>query len=172
MRSPFVASLALGLVTSLTAGCVPDKDKTPEWQKPPSSWNPKGAQGLTFNEKGLDAFNALSQAERDKWVEQMKNSPDSFVGQAIYKQGSELGEKMDDYQLGTYEIVTDLPEPILYEITLNYRLYTTPDKGKGLPPNAYIQFKGTLADLQYQDESKPRKIDLKIKASEITVLKD
>ncbi len=172
MRSPLVALLALSLTAPLAAGCVPDKDKTPDWQKPPSSWNPVEGEGLTFNKKGLDAFNSLSQADRDKWIEQMKNTPGSFVGQAIYKQGSELGEKMDDYQHGTYEIVTELPDPILYEITLNYRLYTTPDKGKNFPPNAYIQFKGTLADLRYQSESKPRKIDLKIKADEITVLKD
>ncbi len=166
-RTVAVASaLALGLCTA----CIPDEDKKPKWQEPPAAWNPKGAEHLTFNEKGLDAFNSLSPADRQAWVASMKEKPGSFVGQAIFKQGSELGEKMDDYALGTYEIVTDLPDPILYEITLHYRLYTTPEKGKGIPPNAYIEFKGTLADLEYQSDAKPRKINLKIKADEIKVL--
>ncbi|RMG96051.1 MAG: hypothetical protein D6705_12260 [Deltaproteobacteria bacterium] len=166
LSSVVACLVALGFASA----CVPDEDKKPKWQAPPKAWNPKGAEHLTFNEKGLDAFNSLSPEQRQAWVEEMKQKPGSFVGQAIYKQGAELGEKMDDYALGTYEIVTELPEPILYEITLNYRLYTTPEKGKGIPPNAYIEFKGTLADLDYQSESKPRKIDLKIKADEIKVL--
>ena len=167
-----LAMLSVAGLLLAGGGCVPDKDKTPEWQKPPTSWDPAGAEHLTFNKKGLRAFNELTPEQRDQFVASLQGKPGSFVGQAIYKQGTELSEAMDDFQYGPYEVYTDLPEPILYEIKLQYRLYTTPDKAQGIPPHSHIEFRGTLADILYQSDSKPRKMDLKIKADEIKVLKD
>ncbi len=170
---PFLGPTVLSLGLAFGVACVPDKRDQPEWRKPPKAWDPVGAEHLTFGKKGLDAFNTLSGEQRAAWVEDMKSKPGSFTGQAIYKMGTELGEKMDDFVLGNYEINTELLDPILYEITLSYTLFGTKELGETLnEPHSYIEFKGTLADLVFHAEAKPRKIDLKIKIDEVKVLKD
>lgn len=165
-----VASLVLAAVsTTLVTGCVPDKRKQPEWQKAPKSWDPAKAE-MTFGKEGLDAFNTLSRSKRDAWIEEMKGKPGSFTGQAVFKVGAELGEKMDDFEYGAHEIYAVVPEPVLYEIEMEYKLYTAEDKSTGIPPGAFLEFKGTIAEVDYQADSKPRKLFAKIKADEVKVL--
>jgi hypothetical protein len=161
---------ALVLAGAAPAGCVPDEDKEPAWQKPPASFDPKAAE-LTFNAAGLEAFNALSGDDRTAKIEQMKAEKGSFKGQAQLKDGAALGDAMPDRELGEYELYAIVPEPVLYEITLEYRLYTTPAVGKPLPPNAYIQFQGTVAQVDFQADSKPRKLSVKVLADAIEILK-
>lgn len=154
-------------VASLLLACQPSgEDKQPDWQKPPASYDVKGAD-LTFNEQRLDAFNSMSSSEREAHVEQLRATEGSFKGQAVFERGTELGEAMDDAQYGKYEINAAVPDPVLYEITMEYHLYSDQDFYTGVPPGTHIGFTGTLADLQYQDDSKPRKMLLKVKASSV-----
>lgn len=151
----------------LLPACQPSgKDEQPEWQKPPASYDVKGAD-LTFNAKRLDEFNSMSSSEREAHVEQLKATEGSFKGQAIFQHGSELGEAMDDAQYGKHEIAANVPDPVLYEITLEYLLFSDQDFHKGVPPGTHIQFTGTLVDLEYQDSAKPRKLTMKVKASSV-----
>ncbi|MEX1366810.1 MAG: hypothetical protein AB1Z98_27030 [Nannocystaceae bacterium] len=155
----------------LVAACNPSgEEKTPDWQKPPESYDVKGAD-LTFNEARLDAFNTMSASERDAHVEQLETTEGSFRGQAIFERGSELGEAMDDAQYGKYEIYATVPEPVLFEITLEYHLFSDQDFFTGMPPGTYVEFSGTLADLSFQDSAKPRKLTLKVKADKVDRLK-
>jgi len=146
------------------------EQKTPEWQKPPASYDVKGAD-LTFNEKRLDAFNTMSTSEREAHVEQLKATEGSFKGQAVFQSGNELGEAMDDAEFGKYEIAAHVPEPVLYEMTFEYRLFSDQDFYKGVPPGAHIEFTGTLVSLEFQDSAKPRKLLMKVKASSVERLK-
>jgi len=150
--------------------CV-DKDKTPEWQKPPKSYDPKTAE-LTFNAANMDKFNALNAEQRQAYIDELKAKPGSFVGQAIFKSGAGLGSAMDDAIHGSWEGFAVVPEPVLYEITYDYRLFTTPELGKSLPANGAIEFRGTLIDLTYQADAKPRKMALKVKVDEAKALQD
>jgi hypothetical protein len=155
----------------LLPACNPSgEEKQPEWQKPPASYDVKGAD-LTFNEKRLDAFNSMSAAERETHIEQLKATEGSFKGQAVFQRGTELSEAMDDSQYGKHEIAAHIPEPVLYEITVEYLLFSDQDFYKGVPPGAYIEFTGTLAELEYQDSAKPRKVIMKVKASSVERLK-
>ena len=151
----------------LLPACQPTADKgQPEWQKPPASYDVKGAD-LTFNEKRLDEFNSMSTSEREAHIEQLKATEGSFKGQAIFQRGTELGESMDDAQYGKHEIAAHVPEPVLYEITIEYLLFSDQDFYKGVPPGAHLQFSGTLVDFEYQDSAKPRKLLMKVKASSV-----
>lgn len=165
---PLVALLCSAVVGP---ACIPDKNKEPEWRKPPKSFDPKEAE-LTFNAKGLEAFNSMSFDERDAYLQSLEDKPGSFKGQAGFERATELGEKMDDAALGKYEVFAIVPEPVLYEITIEYHLFANEPIGQGLPPKTYIEFTGTLADLTYQDESKPRKLTVKVKDAKVDVPKD
>lgn len=164
--------LAAGLFSAvLLAACNPSgEEKTPDWQKPPESYDVKGAD-LTFNEKRFDAFNSMSSKEREAHIEELKNTEGSFKGQAVFKDGSELGDKMDDAQYGKYEIFATVETPVIYEITIEYRLYSEQDFYTGVPPGTHIEFTGTLADIDFQDSAKPRKLSLKVKATSVERLK-
>jgi hypothetical protein len=166
--------VSLALLASLLAvpacGGGKKKDKTPAWQKAPTAFDPAKAEGLTFNAKGLEAFNALVGEQRDAFVESLKAQTGAFKGQAVFKQGLALGEKMDDAVHGRYEVVAEVPDPVLFEIVLGYRLYCEPELAKDIGPNSYIEFTGTLADLAFQADAKPRRLDLKVKVDKITVL--
>jgi hypothetical protein len=146
------------------------EQKQPDWQKPPQSYDVKGAD-LTFNAQRLDAFNSMSSSERETHVEQLKATEGSFRGQAVFQRGNELGEAMDDAQYGKHEIYAIVPDPVLYEITMEYNLFSDQDFYKGIPSGTHIQFAGTLVALEYQDSSKPRKMILKVKASSVERLK-
>ncbi len=164
--------LVVGMCTALLVpACNPSgEEKEPEWRKPPASYDVKGAD-LTFNEKRLDAFNSMSGTEREAHVQQLQATEGSFRGQAIFERGSELGEAMDDAQYGKHEIIAAVPEPVLFEITLEYSLFSDQDFYKGIPTGEYIEFSGTLVDLSFQDTSKPRKLTLKVKATAVSRLK-
>jgi hypothetical protein len=164
---------AVALVCAAFAGtaCLPDKAKEPEWQKPPKSFDPQEAE-LTFNKKQLEAFNAMSSSDREAHLQALQGKPGTFKGQATFQRATELGESMDDLEHGRFEVYATVPDPVLYEITLEYQLFANEEIGKGLPPNTHIEFTGTLADMRYQDESKPRKMEIKVKDVEMNVLKD
>ena len=155
----------------LGAACVPDEDKEPEWQKPPKSFDPAG-DDLTFNAQRLEAFNTMSGSERETHLSELKGAAGSFKGQAVFKRATELGDKMDDAQFGKHEIYAVVPDPVLYELTVEYHLFSEQDLSQGLPPNGYIEFSGTLAEMSFQDSSKPRKMEIKVKADSVGVLKD
>lgn len=155
----------------MLAGCNPSgEEKVPDWQKPPESYDVKGAD-LTFNEKRLDAFNSMSSSEREAHLEQLKNTEGSFKGQAIFERGTELGDKMDDAAYGKYEIYATVQTPVLYEMTMEYHLFSDQDFFTGVPPGTHIEFSGTLVDLNFQDSSKPRKLTFKVKATSVDRLK-
>jgi len=78
---------------------------------------------------------------------------------------------MDDSQYGKHEIAAHVPEPVLYEMTIEYLLFSDQDFYKGVPPGAHIEFTGTLVDLEFQDSAKPRKLLMKVKASSVERLK-
>ena len=165
---PAVALVCAGLIG---AACLPDKTKEPEWQKPPASFSPQDAE-LTFNKKQLEAFNSMSGSEREAHLQALRDKPGSFKGQATFQRAAELSEAMDDFEHGRFEVYATLPDPVLYEITVEYTLFANEEIGKGLPPGTHIEFTGTLADLSYQDESKPRKMEIKVKDAKVEVLKD
>jgi len=156
---------------ALLIACNPSgEEKVPDWQKPPESYDVKGAE-LTFNEKNLDAFNSMSGKEREAHLEQLKATEGSFKGQAVFRNGSELGEKMDDAQYGKYEIFATVEEAVLFEMTMEYHLYSDQDFFTGVPPGTHLEFVGTLVDLNFQDSSKPRKLTFKVKATAVDRLK-
>jgi hypothetical protein len=94
----------------------------------------------------------------------------TFKGQGVFKRATELGDKMDDAQWGKHEIYAIIPEPVLYEITVEYHLFSEQDLSANVPPNAHIEFSGTLAEMMFQDEAKPRKMEIKVKTDSVTVL--
>ncbi|MEM6994156.1 MAG: hypothetical protein AAF721_26820 [Myxococcota bacterium] len=164
---------------SVTAsGCLPDKDKEPDWQKAPKAYDVKGAD-LTFNEARLEAFNSMESDKRAAHLAELTAKAGSFKGQAIYRRGTELGEKMDDLEYGRFEIYAVAPGPeenvekgIWLEVNIEYHLFTDTDLTTGWPPGSYIEFTGTFADMMFQDSSKPRKMEIKVKADSVKILKD
>lgn len=179
--APWLACTLLLLSGGATTGCIPDKDKQPEWQKPPKSFDVKEAD-LTFNEARIEAFNSMELEQRDAHVAELKGKAGSFKGQAIFKRGSELGESMDDLEFGKFEIYALAPGPdelpadgksgVWLEVTIEYHLFSEQDFSTGWPPNSYIEFTGTLADLSFQSESKPRKMVVKVKADDVHIIKE
>ena len=113
----------------------------------------------------------MSGKEREAHLEMLKGTEGSFKGQAVFGQGNELGDKMDDAQYGKYEIFATVEEPVLFEITMEYRLYSDQDFFTGIPSGTHIEFVGTLVDLDFQDNSKPRKMNLKVKATSVDRIK-
>ena len=164
-----VPTLAVSVALLLGAGCLPDKNKDSDLLKPPKTWDVKG-ESLTFGAKNLEAFNAMSGDDRDAHVESLKGNPGSFKGQARFQSATELGDKMDDRVLGHYDAYATVEEAVLFEITIEYHLFAEEKLGHGFPPGTYIEFTGTLADLVYNDESKPRKLEMKVKDVSITRL--
>jgi hypothetical protein len=160
-----VLSLSLIAASLALVACV-DKTKEPEWLKLPAGYDPVAAD-LTFNKERLEAFNNLSPKARDAFIEELKGQAGAFKGQALVEAGSGLGETVEDYQYGNYEVTAHVPTPVLYEITLSYQLFTTVELGKALTPNGPVEFSGTLIDLRYDAQTKPRKVTLRVKADTI-----
>ncbi|MEZ4452004.1 MAG: hypothetical protein R3B09_21250 [Nannocystaceae bacterium] len=150
---------------ALTPACV-DKKAEPEWLKLPPGYNPVDAD-LTFNKANLNAFNTMSPKERDAHVENLKGAAGTFKGQALLISGQGLSETVEDSQYGDYEVMASVPEPVLFEITLDYQIFTQRDLGKALTPHGPIEFTGTLVDLRYDADAKPRKLILRVKADTI-----
>lgn len=166
------------IVATLATGCLPDKDKEPKWQKPPKAFDVKGAD-LTFNEAKLEAFNTMDEDQRTAHLAELQSKEGSFKGQAVFKRATELGEKMDDLEYGKYEVYAIAPGPnenetegVWLEVNIEYHLFSEEKFGDGWPPGSFIEFTGTYADMTFQDQSKPRKMELKVKANDIHLLKD
>ena len=172
-----VACVSLAAL-AVSAGCLPDKDKEPKWQKPPKAFDVKGAD-LTFNEARLEAFNSMDGDQRTAHLAELQAKEGSFKGQAVFKRGTELGEKMDDLEYGKYEIYAVAPGPdenqekgVWLEVNVEYHLFSEERFGEGWPPGSFIEFTGTFADMTFQDASKPRKMELKVKVTDVHLLKD
>ncbi|HLV65961.1 MAG TPA: hypothetical protein VKY73_09110 [Polyangiaceae bacterium] len=165
MRAPvrlLAVFVAVAGSLGLVSGCVPDKHKEADFLKAPKSWDPK-EDSLTFGTKNLEAFNSMSEDEREAHVEALKGKPGSFKGQARFERGSELSENIDDAKFGKFEATAQVTDPILYEITIEYQLFANEKIGHGFPAGTYIEFSGTLADLEYRQDAKPRKLVIKVK---------
>jgi hypothetical protein len=161
--------IALSIALLLGAGCPPDKNKEPAMLKAPETWDVK-SDALTFGAKNLEAFNEMSAEEREAHVESLKSQPGTFKGQARFQRLTELGDAIDDRQYGQYDAWATVEEPVLYEITIEYHLFAPEKLGEGFPPGTYIEFTGTLADVVYNADSKPRKLEIKVKDASITRL--
>ena len=168
MRALSLMTLAASLL--LVPGCKskPAQDK-PDWLALPESYQPVDGE-FTFNKAGLKQFNSMSAEERDALVENLKNQPGSFKGQAIFKSGANLGENIAESKYGSYELAAST-DAILFEITIDYSIYTTPELGKGIAQHRPIEFSGTLVALEYQDSNKPRKLTIMVKADNVTALR-
>lgn len=135
----------------------------------PAAYDPAATE-LTFNKKNLEAFNLMSADARRKHVKELKESPGSYTGQAIFQSGNGLAPTVEDSQHGSYELFAHVPDPVLYEITIDYQVFTTPEYGRPLAPNKPIAFRGTLVDLRFEDETKPRKLTIRVKADFVETL--
>lgn len=169
MRTP--ALLALTATLLVGTGCPPaDDGSNPDWMKAPKSYQPKEAE-LTFNEKQLGEFNMMDEAAREAFVNSLKESKGSFKGQAMSKTGAALGAGMPDSKYGEYEL-NAVAEEVLFEISIDYHLFTTKDIGRKIAPNRYLTFSGTLLELDFQEESKPRRLVLKVATDTLETLAD
>ena len=156
-------SLAALLVLSVAAGPLGcDKGDEPAWQKPPERFDVTKDE-LTFGKKNLDAFNTMSSGERAAHIDALKSKPGSFKGQGRFKVVSSLGENIADSEMGKYDASVLVEDPVLYEITIEYNLLSNEKIGDGYPKGTYVEFTGTLVDLDFQDDSKPRKLVIKLK---------
>lgn len=135
----------------------------------PAAYDPAATE-LTFNKKNIEAFNLMSKDARRQHVKQLKESPGSFTGQAIFQNGNGLGPDVEDSQHGAYELFAHVPDPVLYEITIDYQIFTTPELGRPLAPHHAIAFRGTLIDLRFDDETKPRKLTMRVKADHVETI--
>lgn len=166
-----LTSTALAAVLLAASACSPKADGQPDFMKLPESYDPVGAD-LTFNKKRLEEFNFLEPDERAAFIDELQNKKGSFKGQAVFKAGAGLGENIAESKYGEWELNASTNDPVLYEIVIDYQIYTSKDVGRPLAPNKAIEFTGTIVEFDYQDENKPRRIDIKVKADEIKVLKD
>lgn len=157
--------LMIAASLALTPACV-DKKAEPEWMKLPPGYNPVESE-LTFNKVNLEKFNAMTPKERSAFVSDLKAAEGSFRGQAIFDSGNGLAETVEDSQYGDYEVMAAVPDPVLFEITIDYQIFTNEAMGKALTPHGPIEFSGTLVDLRYDAESKPRKLVLRVKADNV-----
>lgn len=165
--SIFLLAAALGLSAS---ACKPSAEQPkPDWLKQPASYQPAAAPTLTFNKAGLEKYNFMDTKEREAFVAQLIQNKDSFEGQAIVKAGTGVSAHVPEHKFGTWEI-TARAEEILYEISINYALYTTPELGRGIARNRAVQFRGTVIGVEYQGSNKPRELTVRVKVSEIKAL--
>ena len=167
--------LALAFVcassTLAPLACTSSKHDDPKWLEPPKSYDPKGAE-LTFNEKNLEAFNSLSVDERAAHIEKLKAATGTFKGQATFRRQEELADSMDDRVFGRYDVWATVVDPVFLEVTVEYHLFSETQLISGLATATPIEFTGTLVDLVYLDQAKPRKMEIKVKADAINVLQD
>ena len=156
-------SLAALLVLSVAAGPLGcDKSDEPAWRKPPERYDVKGDE-LTFGEKNLDAFNTMGGGERAAHVDALKSKPGAFKGQGRFQTVTGLSENIPDHELGKYEASVLVEDPVLFEITIEYKLLSNEKIGDGYPTGTYVEFTGTMVDLQYNDDAKPRSLVIKLK---------
>lgn len=170
MRKLITSLLAIGLALTLPAsmGCKSEHEK-PEWMKPPKSYQPAADPKLTFNKKGLERFNFLDEPEKEAFIEQLKKTPGSYTGQAMVQSGTGVSAHVPEHQYGTWEI-TAATEAVLYEIPLNYQLYTTPEQGRSIARNRAVEFTGTVIGIDFQNQNKPRSMMVRVKVNSIKAL--
>lgn len=137
----------------------------------PAAYNPKDAD-LTFNKKNLEAFNLMNEDARKKHVKALKETAGGFSGQAVFEAGNGLAPTVEEAQYGDWEVIAHVDTPVLYEITIDYTIYTSAALGRPLAPNKAIAFRGTLLDLRYDSEAKPRKLTIKLKADSLETITD
>jgi hypothetical protein len=137
----------------------------------PAAYNPRTAD-LTFNKANLEAFNLMNEAARKEHVKQLKATAGSFSGQAVHEAGNGLAPTVEEAQHGDWELFAHVTDPVLYEITIDYQIFTTAALGRVLAPHKAIAFKGTLLDLRYDSEGKPRKLTIKLKADSLETITD
>lgn len=161
-----LAAAVLGVV-----GCKTNKHADAEWMAPPKSYDPNGAD-LTFNTKNLDAFNTMSPDERAAHLDALKAAKGQFKGMGMYQRQEELTDKIDDRQYGKYDIWIAVKDPVYLEITVEYHVFFDEPQLTGLAANMPVEFTGTFLDMVYEDQAKPRRMELKIKGDAINVMKD
>lgn len=161
---------ALCLTSALLAvtGCTqPKKDLLAL----PAAYSPQTAD-LTFNKKNLETFNLMKPAERDEFVQGLKDKPGSFRGQAVTEAGNGIAAGVEGAEHGSWETFAHVTDPVLYEITIDYRIFSTEELGRPLGRNLPIAFTGTLVDLRYDAEAKPRKLTIQVKADAMELITD
>jgi hypothetical protein len=168
MRALTLLTLAAALMAN--GACLPKDEAEPEFMRLPKGYDPKGAD-LTFNAERIKALNIMSEDEKDSYIQELTTKAGSYKGQAIFKSGAGLGEAMEDAQHGSYELSASTKE-LLFEITIDYNIFTTPELGKPLAPHAPIEFTGTLIDFDFQAEDKPRKMSIRVKADDVKRIKE
>jgi hypothetical protein len=166
-----VHALLVLAATLVATACPPNPDDAanPDWLKPPAAYQPKTAD-LTFNEARFGEFNMMSDEDQDKFIEELKAKKGSFKGQAMTKTGAGLTEGFKGFEHGNWEL-NGITDPILYEITFDYKLYTDKKVGRPIAPNRAVEFTGTLVDIDFQNESKPRKVVLEIACDSLAPIK-
>lgn len=137
----------------------------------PAAYNPQGAD-LTFNKKNLEGFNFLTPKERDAFTKDLQAKPGSFRGQAVTEAGNGIAADVEGAEHGAWETFAHVTDPVLYEITIDYRIFSTEELGRPLGRNLPIAFTGTLVDLRYDAEAKPRKLTIGVKADTIELITD
>jgi len=152
------------IAASLTlAPACNDKSAEPDFMKLPAGYDPVETE-LTFNKTNTLAFNNLTPKERDAFVAELQAAEGTFKGQALVQSGNGLAETVSDSKYGDYEVMAAVPDPVLFEITIDYQIFTTRELGKALTPHGPVEFTGTLVDLRYDSDAKPRKLTLRVKA--------
>lgn len=137
----------------------------------PAAYNPREAD-LTFNKTNLEAFNLMKPAERDAFVEDLKGKPGSFKGMAVTEAGNGIAAGVEGSEHGAWETFAHVTDPVLYEITIDYRIFSSEELGKPLGRNLPVSFAGTLIDLRYDAEAKPRKLTIQVKADKMDLITD
>jgi hypothetical protein len=162
MRATSALVLAAAVAFGLAA-CLPKAHPDVEWMKPPKSYDPVEAEGLTFNKAGLDALTLTDGDAREAYVKGLQ-AEGSFKGQAKCQSGAGTGD-LEHSAWGDYELTCDAGT-ILFDIELKYHLFTSREVGKPLSATAYVEFGGTLVEFDYHDESKPRSITAKVQVGD------
>ncbi len=170
-QSATLRRLVLVLLTALVGCQKNSKYEDAKWMAKPKAFDPKGTE-LTFNAKNLEAFNSMSTDDRAAHLDKLKAAKGSFKGQAEFRRLEEIGETIDDRQHGRFDIWATVPEPPFLEIQVEYHLISDEKLLSGVADHMPIEFSGTLIELEYQDHTKPRKLEAKIKADSISVVKD
>ena len=89
------------------------------------------------------------------YVEALK-AKGAYKGQAQCKSGAGTGTQAHS-KYGEFEL-TCTAGTILFDIELDYHLFTSRAVGKPLSANAYVEFSGTLVEFDFHESSKPRQI--------------
>jgi hypothetical protein len=166
-----VLGSVVGLLLVSGAGCKSNKYEDVKWMAPPKSYDPKGVE-LTFNTKNLDAFNTMSADERAAHLDALKAAKGQFKGQGLYQRQEELTDKIDDRQYGKYDVWVTIAEPVYLEITVEYHIFFEEKQLESLGANMPVEFSGTYLDMIFEDQAKPRKLEIKVKGDSINVMKD